>query len=677
MSKNSGSILKAAVFGTGKMGLNHLKTIELLENARLVAVADPKPDKVKIQAAVKCSPAVYTDPEKLLSEVKPDIVHIVTPPETHVDLAMLAMDHGASVYIEKPFTLKGSDARRIIEHAGKKGVKVCAGHQLLFQQCTVEAKKVISQIGRIVHLESYFSFRTVRRNITPAGQIADILPHPLYLLLHFMELAQPEGVKTRPAIKSFEVGHEGDVRALIRHEALTGVLIVTLTGRPVESYLRLIGTNGSIHIDLIRGTVVKLAGPGDNAIPIILNPYFQSLQMLYLTTKAFTNMALKGQKGYPGLYELFSAFYGSVAEGSAPPVTGDSIIETVEICEAVLDKLDKEEAQQEENAKGLLNRLEAELPSISKNAGAIAVTGGTGFLGKAVAEELRRSGWPVRVISRSLPPYLKRLPGVEYVRADLSDSIPHGTLANVEAVVHCAAETRGGMEDHEKNSVQAIRTIIDGLSEAGIKKLIHISSIAVLKRKGPGKLDESAEVDAGNAARGPYIWGKAESEVLAIKLCSERGIAVKVIRAGPLVDFKDLKPPGRLGREVGPFFVAVGPKRSRISLCDVHTAAKVITSFMDDFNSAPAVLNLVEPTPPTRKELLDKILSTRGYLRALWIPYGLIASVSFALKLLLRMFRPGKKPIDIASAFASEEYNTSLAEKVIRRAQMQNPTIRP
>src|SRR2546427_7919472 len=52
--------------------------------------------------------------------------------------------------------------------------------------------------------------------------------------------------------RSLEVSQAGTVHALVRRGGVTGTLVVTLEGRPVESYLRVIGKNGSLFADYVR-----------------------------------------------------------------------------------------------------------------------------------------------------------------------------------------------------------------------------------------------------------------------------------------------------------------------------------------------------------------------------------------------------------------------------------------
>ena len=302
--------------------------------------------------------------------------------------------------------------------------------------------------------------------------------------------------------------------------------------------------------------------------------------------------------------------------------------------------------------------------------GVVLVTGGTGLLGRCVSAELAGAGFEVRSVSRRLPRHSERVPGVDYQRGDLGLALTPELLAGVATVVHCAAETAGGQADQRKNSISATANVLQASAVAGVTRLLAISSLAVLK---PGtsirmSLDESTPVDHGNLGRGPYVWGKAESEVSAVRNAPGLGINLKVIRPGPLVDFEDFSPPGRLGREVGPFFVAIGPARGALSVCDVGTAARVIRHYVEDFETAPPVLNLVEAPPPTRKELVDRLRAVRPDLRVLWFPAWLLRILSGPLKLVQRLALGSKEPIDVYSAFASNRYKTDLAAAMIQRA---------
>ncbi|MGH9349374.1 MAG: Gfo/Idh/MocA family oxidoreductase, partial [Vicinamibacterales bacterium] len=422
----AGTPLKVALVGCGKMGLNHVRAIRACHGAALVAIADPAADEATLRPLLPEGVRIFSSALDLLESVGPDVVHVVTPPGTHAEVAKQCLARGAHVYVEKPFTPTADEARDVLDAAERAGRSVCAGHQLLFEAPARALRRHLHVIGRVVHVESYFSFKTVRTSrdgrtlMSPVEQLLDILPHPVYTLLDALRSSSPDAT---PAIASLEVRAEGDVHALLRAGEATGVLVVTLRGRPIESYLRVVGTNGSLRADFVRGALTRLAGAGASAISLLSNPYREAMQILVGSTKGFLSRILERKKGYPGLNELFEAFYESIRRGTAPPLLPSSILETVRICERVGHTLRAAEAERERQAEAALLERERHLGPVNPARGLVLVTGGSGMLGRAVVRELRTHGRAVRAVSRRVPQPSSREPGIEYVAADLGEAL--------------------------------------------------------------------------------------------------------------------------------------------------------------------------------------------------------------------------------------------------------------
>jgi predicted dehydrogenase/nucleoside-diphosphate-sugar epimerase len=674
-TESTSAPLTVALVGCGKMGLNHVRAIRACRAARLVAIADPAADQAKLQPMLPEGVRFFSSAGEMLDAVGPDVVHIVTPPGTHAEVAKLCLSRGAHVYVEKPFTLTTAEAREVLEAAERAGRSVCAGHQLLFEAPARALRQHLGIIGQVVHVESYFSFKTVRKSrdgrtlMSPVEQLLDILPHPVYTLLDALRSTNPDA---QPEITSLEVRAEGEVHAIVRAGNATGMLVVTLRGRPVESYLRVVGTNGSLRADFVRGALTKLAGAGASAISLLTNPYREAKQIFVGSTKGFGRRILERKKGYPGLNELFEGFYTSIHAGAPSPLTPSSILETVRICERVGHTLRAAEVERERAAEASLVERTRALRPTDPARGLVLVTGGGGLLGRAVVRDLRDHGWAVRSIGRRVPQPSAREAGIEYVAADLGEMLGPAHLAGVTTVVHCAAETAGGKDAHERNTIGATRSLLRAAAAARVPNFVHVSSIAVLKpsKTVGGPLDERTPVDFGNLARGPYVWAKAEAEREVVESGPGLGLTVRVVRPGPLVDFQAYEPPGRLGRELGPVFLAVGPRSGRLSLCDVHTAAKVIRATVEDIDAAPAVINLVEPEAPTRQQLLALWLEKRPDLASIWMPAWVLSIMSPMAKLAQKILLPKSTPIDLAAAFSSEQYNAAVAADMIQRAQL-------
>lgn len=647
-STNTAQPLRIGIVGAGQMAQQHAAAIARLGNlAVLCGMVDPHPVAEEFRSLYPQA-GVFTSLREMLNAQPVDVVHICTPPDTHEKLAEDALNAGCHIYVEKPFVASRAAAVRLYDLAESKGLKVCAGHQLLFEPPTLKALKLLPAIGDLIHVESYFSFRAVKR--VPSGraplrddlQLLDILPHPVYLLLDFLERAT-EGTTE---LRSVEIGPGGTVHAMVRRGALTGNLVVTLHGRPVESYLRLVGTNGSLHADYVRSTLQRHVGPGTSGIDKLLSPYRNSWQLATGTTAAMGKRFLKRQRSYPGLAEIFGAFYGAIRTNSGSPVTRTNLIETVGICERI--------------AESLTNAYPRKSSALKKTAPTIVVTGGTGLLGKEVTRILAEGGNQVRVVARRAPPAWEQLPDVRYLALDISLPLPPEAMEGVDAVIHCAAETAGGWEQHQKNSVDAALHVVEAAGKAEVKRFIHVSSISVQAVPRRGKpLSEDTPIEPNPRTGGPYAWGKIESERLVIERCRELGIELRIVRPSALVDYRNFEQPGLLGKRAGNVFVAVGLPGYKLGVVDVVFSAETLAWIVSHFDQAPAVLNLYEPELPTKRELLARLRQTNPDLTVVWLPLPVLVPLSWMAVVLQKILRPRSPAINLAKVFARLRYDTS------------------
>ncbi len=642
--------LRVGILGAGQMARQHIRAIGRLAGlATVTAVVDP--DVVAIDTIRREEPGIagFASLHELLGAQSVDVVHVCTPPHTHEALTEQALEAGCHVYVEKPFVETRGAAARLAKLADSKGLKICPGHQLLYEPPTRRLLELLPALGQLTHVESYFSFRAMKHS--PSGraplrddlQLLDILPHPVYLLLDFLERA---GEGTTELVAA-EIGPRGTVHALIRRGPLTGNLVVTLDGRPVESYLRLIGTNGSVHADYVRSTVQRNLGPGCSGIDKLVAPYRLAWQLLTGTTAAMGKRFLKRQRSYPGLAEIFGAFYGAIQTKSDSPISRSNLLETVSICERISEALGASHPAVDSAAQG-----PRDAP--------VVVTGGTGFLGKEVVRALLGGGDHVRVVARRTPPDWERIPHVQYVVADISQPIGPEVFGGAKAVIHCAAETAGSWKQHERNSVAATDQVFIAAGAAGIRKVIHVSSISVLASPTLGKkLSEDTAFATNARTGGAYAWGKIESERLALSRSRQLGIGLRIVRPSALVDYRNFDPPGLLGKRVGNIFVAVGMPGHQLGVVDVVFSAQTLAWMVRHFDESPAVLNLFEPELPTKRELLARLRRTNPDLTVVWMPPVILLPLSWLAIALQKALRPRAPAVNVAKIFARLRYDTS------------------
>lgn len=645
--------LRIAVVGAGTMGRHHAVAIKRMsEQAKLVAVVDSDTSRARTVAESLDLRSWYPSIEMMLAAEAPDVVHVCTPPAGHVPAALAAIAGGAHVYLEKPFTETLADAKTIYAAADAAGRRVCAGHQLLAAKPTVRAEAMLERIGTLHHVEAYYAFRPARPANgnpprTPIAQLLDILPHPTYLLLRLMGAT---GADAPFGIDALKTDERGDVFATLSYREVTGLLTVTLRGRPADSWVRVVGTRGTLHLDYNRELVLASLGIG-SAIDKIVDPYHRAMVLMLGTTAGLARRVLKRQRSYPSLAEMFERFYSHIQQGTPAPVGRDEVLRTVDICEQV--------------ARSLPSPV-ATVVSVPQSAPNVVVTGGTGLLGRGVVRALVRRGQTPLVLARRIPVPREQIVGAHYEVADLGSDQPVRLPAGVSAVIHCAAETVGGWDAHQRNSIGATRALLDGMRASGIGRLVYVSSLAVIDSSARQPLSEASPLEGDGRRRGPYVWGKLEAERIAANAKETHGISVRVARPGPLIAAGAYEPPGKLGRAIAGSYVAVGSPRSTIPVCDVDMAGELLAWMATHFEDAPELINIVDAAPPTRRELVGLLRASRPGIRVLWIPAPVLGLLSVGATIAQKMLRPSKPAVSVWSAFASPRCETREVKQAVQ-----------
>ncbi len=130
--------LRIAFIGAGGIATSHIKALEMIPEAEVVALADVNMKSMEEKAEAHNIPkdALYTDYKKMLAEVKPDAVNICTPNGLHAPNAIAALEAGAHVIVEKPMAMNAKEAQAMIDAAKKAGKKLVIGFQYRFDPKT-------------------------------------------------------------------------------------------------------------------------------------------------------------------------------------------------------------------------------------------------------------------------------------------------------------------------------------------------------------------------------------------------------------------------------------------------------------------------------------------------------------------------------------------------------------
>ncbi|MBI4420479.1 MAG: Gfo/Idh/MocA family oxidoreductase [Gemmatimonadetes bacterium] len=654
--------LRIAFAGAGRMAACHLRALGRVNVPHAVgAVYDSTESRVR-EFAARAGARAYLSMSELLEDFEPHVVHVCTPRGAHFELAHEALRGGAHVYVEKPLVEMASEARALLRLAREKHLLVCAGHQLTRDPAFGPLLDRAAPLQPIVAIDSHFAFRPVGIDLRRAGrrvladQLADILPHPLYALL-----ATLERFGATPAeIESVSLhATPTDVHALLRAKEMVGRLSVTLRGRPVASTLTVTGAGGSLTADFVRSTITGAGNTGTQALEKVFNPSLEGWQLGARGLAAVARRLTSGIE-YPGLAELINDFYRAVADGLPSPVDPAHLQRVTEIYEELVANMGTRVPMTPTQGLGP-PRLGAPVA---------VVTGASGFLGSRIARHLARWGYRVRGISRAAEP--EGADVHEWVRADLGDAVPAAAFAGAEVVVHAAAETDGEYDAHQRNSVDATRNVLRALQQAGVSRLVYVSSLSVLQPAVvPWKrLHERSPLVRDARPFGPYTWGKVAAERAVLAEAGAHGLEVRIVRPAALVDFAAPEVPGLVGRPLfGRWHLGLGHPWLRIAVCNVDRCAAVIGWCAARFDDAPRAVNLIDPTIEGRGQLLELFRVNGWEGRMVWVPISVVAAgFALARALLSLLMRQSIPRLKVWSVLRPQRYDASASRAVLEAA---------
>jgi predicted dehydrogenase len=322
--------LKIGIIGCGRMARVHLGYI--LENVPKKNIVVCDLDEIKAEAFAEESQIkeYFSHIDKMLAEFKPDICHIITPPHTHAEVAIECMNQGSHVFIEKPMCTTLADADQIVSTSNKAQRIVCVGHQRLFEQPIMEAKRLIDagQFGAVVHVAAVDSndslelsksgFEVNWASNLPGGKFFDYLPHLVYLLEYFIS-----GLNLQDAycIRNSD-HHMSDLYASFSSNNAMASLHISLSSKLLQNYLRIECTEGVIHIDS-RNYITFLTRKRNlpNAIERVANNLGVSYQIAKGTFKTVLLFGSGKLRSYEGTGKLIARFYDTVLQGSESPIS--------------------------------------------------------------------------------------------------------------------------------------------------------------------------------------------------------------------------------------------------------------------------------------------------------------------------------------------------------------------
>jgi len=280
----------------------------------------------------------YADAGSMLAAEELDVVHVLTPPHTHAEIAVNALEAGVHVVVEKPAALSVEEVNRMVAAADKAGRMLCVDHNRLFDPVMLEARRLVADgvLGDLVGVESYQAGHASERawlSQLTGGGLGDLLPHPLYLQLAF--LGPVDELQAWAFDRRDEKGPR-ELRVLMKSGDVSGMLTISMNAHPQSNTLRLYGTRMTVDVNLNNMTIIRRVVRN---VPKLIGkslPNLEEAWQLFSQTGRSTVEFLTGKtRFYPGMGNLLSRFYSAVDEGGESPVSVDEARSVVDVTQQI------------------------------------------------------------------------------------------------------------------------------------------------------------------------------------------------------------------------------------------------------------------------------------------------------------------------------------------------------
>jgi predicted dehydrogenase len=245
-------------------------------NSALVAVMRRDTVKAKDYASRHLVPKWYDDAAALINDPDVNAIYIATPPSSHYEYAVAAINAGKPVYVEKPMTADVATAFAMAEAAKGSNIKLTVAHYRRQIPYFKKIKQLLEDkiIGKplFARLEFYTQPLTAAElnvpkiawRVNPAtaggGLFHDLAPHQLDLMHYFFGPASQ--VKGIAANQSHLYEADDFVAGNILFEsgvAFSGMWSFSVPPSEEKDQCEIIGTKGKISFSIFKMKTITVA----------------------------------------------------------------------------------------------------------------------------------------------------------------------------------------------------------------------------------------------------------------------------------------------------------------------------------------------------------------------------------------------------------------------------------
>jgi len=321
-------VTRVAIVGLGAISFEHLTKLKRIPGVRIVGVCDLEPTLTAAVAERFGLQDGFTDYAAMLARTRPEVVHVLTPPQSHVSLARAALEAGAHVVIEKPITPTYEEFAELRAVAEERGRLMCENYTYRFAPLVLRALELAraGELGDVVGVDvsyggvlgskgAYADHEVLHfAHSLPGGALQNFVTHPLSVALPF--LGPVESVTSwRRRLDPDAIGDD-ELRALLGGKRAWATVTVSGNARPSHFVLRVQGTTGAVEVDVLAEVLHQVEDSG--ALATATRRGLTEIG----AAAAWTGRTLTGRRDpwFAGLRVLLERFYRAVAGEGPPPL---------------------------------------------------------------------------------------------------------------------------------------------------------------------------------------------------------------------------------------------------------------------------------------------------------------------------------------------------------------------
>ncbi len=280
--------IKWGIMGPGKIAHRFVQALQHVEGAELLAVGSRDLGRAEVFADMYKAKRVYGNYREFVQDTEMDLVYIATTNQAHFECAMLCLEAGKGVLMEKPFTINAEQAQILVDTARRKGVFLMEAMWTRYLPVMTKVRELLAAnaIGEVRMVKADYGFRGAgdpeRRQLNPVlggGALLDIGIYPLSFAAMVLG-AVPEKVTSAACIGATGVDEQCAFTLSYKGGRIAVMSAAVRTYIPNFAYI--LGTEGYIMIPEFTGAssfeLVKDGKSEKYELPCTPNGFFYQAQ---------------------------------------------------------------------------------------------------------------------------------------------------------------------------------------------------------------------------------------------------------------------------------------------------------------------------------------------------------------------------------------------------------------